>query len=77
MDRKWLKQVPNKMHYPRSHYFRGLSELDIDNLRAGRITRQTMDAVQTRVYAVLKVNPYHDANMLMADELNDMLEAAR
>lgn len=73
----WIDQVPRNMHYPREHYFRGLSELDIDNLKCGRITRQTMGVVFDRANAILKQNRYHDIDMLMADELNDMLEAAR
>lgn len=73
----WLKQIPHNMHYPREHYFRGLSEIDIDNLKCGRITRQTMGEVRDRVRAALRRNCYHDSDMLLADELNDMLEAAR
>ena len=73
----WLKQIPHNMHYPREHYFRGLSELDVDNLKCGRITRQAMAEVQTRANMALMKANYLDENMLMADELNDMLEAAR
>jgi hypothetical protein len=73
----WLKQIPHNMHYPREHYFRGLSELDVDNLKCGRITRQTMGEARRRVREALKSNGGHDPDMLLADELNDMLEAAR
>ncbi len=77
IDKIWLKKVPRNMHYTREYYFRELRELDIENLMAGRITRQTMDLVRSRVAEYLKRVPYHDENMLIADELNDLLEAAR
>lgn len=72
----WLRQIPHNMHYPRSHYFRGLSELDVDNLKCGRITRQTMGQAMARAAFQLK-NCRQDFNMLLADELNDMLDASK
>ena len=77
MRQSWLTQVPRNMHYPREYYFRDLRELDVENLMCGRITRQTMDLVRLRVDAYLARVPYHDENMLIADELNDLLRAAR
>ena len=77
MNKIWLKKVPRNMTYSREYYFRDLHELDVDNLKCGRITRQTMDLVRERVTAYLQRVPYHDENMLIADELNDLLQAAR
>lgn len=74
--RPWLKQIPHTMHYPREHYFRGLSALDIDNLKCGRITRQTMAEAFKRVDVTSADSTSH-AYMLLADELNDMLSAAK
>ena len=77
MNKIWLKKVPRNMNYSREYYFRDLRELDVENLMTGRITRQTMDLVRLRVNAYLQRVPYHDENMLIADELNDLLQAAR
>lgn len=51
---------------------RGLDELDIENLALGRITRAAMK------YAMRQVpKDSLDYEMYLADELNDLLEAAR
>ena len=77
MNKIWLKKVPRNMNYSRQFYFRDLRELDVDNLMTGRITRQVMKVVRKRVNAYLERVPLHDENMLIADELNDLLQAAR
>lgn len=61
---------------------RNLSELDIENLMCGRITAQTMhEAAKRTIEDGLMVIPsgqfYHSDELRLADELNDMLEAAR
>ena len=75
MKTKWEKQVPKNMDHPREYYFRGLSPLDIDNLKCGLITRQAMGQARERIKGNA-FNIYH-ADMLLADELNAMLEAAK
>lgn len=64
---------------------RNLDELSIENLKAGRITRQAMHEAAFRLTANLsngfKVGGHGQLSstkeMELADELNDMLEAAR
>jgi len=74
---KWLRAVPKQKAFPREYYLQNLREIDIDNLKIGRITRQTIDEVLRRVKEHRKTRPYHNESMLIADELNDMLEAAK
>lgn len=64
----------------------GLSELDVDNLVAGRFTKE---AVQLVVLRLRTVSYFHldtlgknssfasNADRMLADELNDILRAAR
>lgn len=67
------------------HVLRNLSELDIENLMCGRITAQTMHEAAGRLlskYAEAipiggKGDLYTIHDRELADELNDMLEAAR
>jgi len=71
------------MIYP-EHTFRELSQLDIDNLRAGRITRDTIHEAAKRVRKSIGRDlelgtglfSTEDERML-ADELNDMLRLAK
>ena len=73
-ERERIKMIP--------HVLRNLSELDIENLQCGRITAQTMhEAAKRTVEDGLLVVPSgqfcHSDELHLADELNDMLEAAR
>lgn len=72
--------------YQAKHALRDLSETCVDNLRCGRITNEAVMRAAQRV-AIDRYDTYGiglgysgnipgDADMFMADELNDMLEAA-
>lgn len=67
------------------HVLRNLSELDIENLQCGRITAQTMHEAAGRLIPIYansihvgsRGELYTTEERRLADELNDMLEAAR
>lgn len=82
----WLNQIPKGMTLPRKHYLRDLREIDIDNLKCGRITNFAMLVAFNRLlplesFEAEKLNAVRSmpiyAHMYLADELNDMLEAAK
>ena len=61
------------------HHLRDLSEIDIANLRLGRITRQVMAIAMDRANKWWPdAMQYRDVlSLVYAEELNHMLEAAR
>lgn len=65
------------------HHLRSLIDIDITNLRAGRITRQAMREALSRerelpdTYRVFPDDRTNICSLRLADILNDMLEAAR
>ena len=62
------------------HHLRNLSEIDVSNLRAGRITRQAMRRALNRAHGRQGIDPHPQTGLdciVLADTLNDMLEAAR
>ena len=64
------------MNYPRSHYLRNLRQIDIDNLACGRLTNVAVHEAISRVDPADGIIGPHGCTLL-ADELNDMLEAAK
>ena len=64
---------------------RGLDELDFDNLVAGRITKDSMNEAIRRLHKTSGFDAQYlgvgmvasVADRMLADEINDMLEAAR
>jgi hypothetical protein len=84
-----LKRIASCIPSKHEHALRNLRQRDIENLRAGRITRQTMNEANERVRAMPDFATYghkpvlvgqgysSHATMWLADALNDMLEAAR
>ena len=62
------------------HHLRNLSEIDVSNLRAGRITRHVMNCALDRAHGQAGIHPHPESGfdcVVLADTLNDMLEAAR
>jgi len=64
------------------HALRDLSPLDIENAAAGRITKDAMHTAARRLISdVMHIGGYGtmatDNDMWLADELNDILQAAR
>lgn len=84
-----LKSIASCIPSKHEHALRNLRLLDIENLRAGRITRQAMNEANERVRAMPDFVTYGHkpvlvgqgysthATMWTAEELNSMLEAAR
>jgi hypothetical protein len=56
------------------HTLRNLRTLDIENLMCGRITRQTIAEVERRWN---KHDGYFEFDLFFAEELNEMLKAAK
>jgi len=72
--------TPSEIEY----HLRELHEIDVDNLKAGRITRQAMKEAMDRVQAymgLMYANRLREGKAAyprhLADELNNMLQAAR
>ncbi len=66
------------------HVLEGLDELSIDNLKFGRITKEAMAFAVDKALCQLNFDLLHlgsddctPSNRILADELNDLLEAAR
>lgn len=78
------QDMANRMSTPEAqHHLRGLTDISLSNLRAGRITRYVMHEALAREKELpdtYRIYPDVQTNICplrLADILNDMLEVAR